>query len=102
MEPERLKKKTMAMFSEDLFSIFEEEADSKASTSKKRGRGKTEEDSIKAKKPKEETSDGSKSVTNALLEADNGEEADTPSEPVVLDEPVVQDDVEEAEEKDEQ
>ncbi|KAL5486646.1 hypothetical protein EMCRGX_G019154 [Ephydatia muelleri] len=30
------------------------------------------------------------------------EEADTPSEPVVLDEPVVQDDVEEAEEKDEQ
>lgn len=92
----------MAMFSEDLFSIFEEEADPKASTNKKRGRGKNEEDSIKPKKPKEDTTDGSKSVTNSLLVADNEEEASTPSEPVVLDEPVVQDDAEEAEEKDEQ
>lgn len=98
----------MAMFSEDLFSVFEEESDSKAAASKKRTRDKNEGGSIKLKRPKSDCADSSKSTITTPSGADSQEDLAAQNEPVLLDEPVVQDeqavqeDMEEADEKEEQ
>ena len=100
----------MAMFSEDLFSIFEEESDSKAAASKKRSRDKNEGGPIKLKRPKSDAVDGSESAgaVAMTLGAGSDEESRAQTETVVPDEPVVredqaaEDDTEEPEEKEEQ